>query len=171
MNWMAVSGIIILVALGIRHLLQERIDLVLQTGISLVIMLLFFVFRRRLHLDIFSYFFIVLTAALNSSGLYGTSLLGAGFDSYMHFLAGFTVAIIISGFFNENLARAKRFFLAVIAALGIGAGVEIAEGLDSLVVPGMEMLRTDEFLDCISDMICNGLGGITAGFVVLFLKK
>jgi len=171
MNLVAVLGVTTLLILGITYSLQGRVELLLQVAASIVIMVPFFIFGKKLNQDVISYFFVVLTAILHNLNLYETSPFGIRFDHYTHFLGGFSIAIIIDRVFKDELSRVKRFFLVTVSALGVGALVEIIQWIDIFLVPDFEMFHADEMSNCMTDMICNGLGGTTMGIVVLFRKR
>lgn len=160
----------VLVILGTKYLVQNRWDLLLQVGLSVVVLAIFIASSRKLHQDAISYLCVVLTVLLHNLGLYGTYPIGISFDHYIHFLGGFTVAIVIDRAYQEALPRLKRLTLLVLSALGVGAFVEIIQWIDGYLVISIELFQADEMSNSMGDMIYNGLGGITMGLVTLFRK-
>jgi VanZ family protein len=146
-------------------------ELLLQVAASIMIVTPLLTFGKKLNQDVSSYFFVGLVAILHNLDLYQTSPFGIRFDHYAHFLGGFTVAIVVDRIFKEDLPRVKRFVLLTVSALGVGAVVEIAQWVDAFLVPTFEMFRADEMSNCMADMVCNGLGGITMGIISLFKKR
>ncbi len=167
---MAGLGMTVLVILGTKYLVQNRWDLLLQVGLSVVVLAIFIASSRKLHQDAISYLCVVLTALLHNLGLYGAHPIGISFDHYTHFLGGFTVAIVIDRAFQKALPRPKRLALLILSALAVGAVVEIMQWIDGYLVPGIELFQADEMSNSMGDMIYNGLGGITMGLVTLFRK-
>ena len=146
-------GMTVLVILGVIYLLQERWLLLLQVGLSLVILAIYMATSRKLHQDAISSFFVVLTGILHNLGLYGTHPLGIRFDHYTHFLGGFAVAIIIDRFYQEKLTRVKRFFLLIMSALGVGALLEIVQWADGYFLPTIKVFQADSMSNSMNDMI------------------
>jgi len=113
----------------------------------------------------------VLTAILHNLGLYGTTPLGIGYDHYMHFLGGFTIAIVFDRIFRENLPRAKRFILMIVCALGVGAVVEMVQWTDVFLLPDFNMFLAFDPANSMADMIGNGLGGIAMGIITVLRRR
>jgi uncharacterized membrane protein YjdF len=166
-----ILGLVALVALGIKYLVENRWDLLWQVIPSIIALGLLFTFGKKFNQDLASHFALSFTLVVHNLGLYSTHPLGIGFDHYTHFLGGFTVALITDRIFSERLTRAKRFAILLLAALGVGAVWEIIQWLDAYIVPGFEMFRADDISNSMKDMICNGLGGTAMGIITLFRKR
>jgi uncharacterized membrane protein YjdF len=170
-NLVVIVGLIALVALGAKHLVENRLELLLQAAASLIVLLVFFAFGKRLRQDLASYLALTVMLVVHNLGLYSTHPLGIRFDHYTHFLGGFAVAIITDRIFNEKLARVKRFTILLMASLGVGALLEIAQWLDAYIIPGVEMFHADDISNTIKDLICDGLGGTAMGIITLVRKQ
>ena len=123
----AVSTLILLV-LFIKYA-SINSEFIFDVISSILIIVIFYKFYDELHQDNLSYSFLLFMLILHNLGLYATSPLGIRFDHYMHFVGGFTIAIISDRIFIEKLSKSKRFILVIIFALGVGAVGEILEWL------------------------------------------
>jgi uncharacterized membrane protein YjdF len=166
-----ILGLIVLVALGTRHFIANRLDLLWQVIASIIGLVVFHILGQRLKQDFASYLALTVTLVVHNLGLYSTHPLGIRFDHYTHFLGGFTVAIITDRVFTEKLTRAKRVFILLMASLGAGALLEIVQWLDAYIVPGVEMFRADDISNSMKDLISDGLGGIAMGIIALVRKQ
>lgn len=166
-NTLTIIAGIIFIILGIRYTLQSRRDLIFDLLFSIFIVGFFYKFYNKIHQDYKSYFFLIFALTLHDLFLYDTSPLGIRFDHYMHFVGGFTIAIIADRLFNEKMGRLKRFILLVIFALGIGAIGEIIEWLGYTVLGlGEGFFRygagdEGEWRNAIFDLIFNTFGAMT----------
>ena len=144
---------------------------------SVIGLAVFYKFYDKLHQDSISYFFLLLVLNLHNLGLYATNPLGIRFDHYMHFAAGFTIAIITDRIFNERLNKIKRFILLIVFSLGIGAVGEIVEWLGySILGSGEGFFRygvgdEGEWRNLIFDMVFNFFGSVAMAVPTLFRKN
>jgi hypothetical protein len=161
----------VLVILGVKYLIQESWPLLLQVGLSIVILGIYIATGRKLHQDSISSLFVVLTGILHSLGLYGTHPLGIKFDHYTHFLGAFSAAMVVDRIYLEKLPRQKRFLLVTLSAVGVGAILEILQWVDGYLLPGVSFFQADDISNTMGDMICNTLGGTTMGIVTLLRKE
>jgi uncharacterized membrane protein YjdF len=166
-----ILGLVALVALGIKYLVENRWDLLWQVIPSVVALGLFFTFGKKFNQDLASHFALTFTLVVHNLGLYSTHPLGIRFDHYTHFLGGFTVALVADRILTEKITRTKRFALILLAALGVGAVWEIIQWLDGYVIQGFDMFSSDDISNSMRDMICNGLGGTVMGIITLFRKQ
>lgn len=171
-----ISGLSLLILLT-RNIINNNIGLIIDASASLILILFFYLMYDKLSQDNTSYFFIILTIIIHNSYLYGTSFLGVNFDHYMHFLGGFTIAIMTDRIFSLNLSKTKRVYLLIIAAMGLGSIGEVLEWTgynllgtgDGFLLYGLGDLG--EWNNATKDMIFNGLGGAVMGLRALFRKE
>ncbi len=167
----------ILIILGIRYVISKRIDLILDVLVSIITIGTFYKFYHKLHQDYKSYFFLIFALILHDFFFYGTKPLGIKFEHYMHFVGGFTIAIITDRVFNEKLSRTKRFLLLMIFALGIGVIGEIIEWLGFKVLGlGEGFFKygvgdEGEWDNSIIDLFFNSFGASIMAIFTLFRKK
>ncbi len=160
-----------LAVFGAVFMVNGRWNLLIQVGVTLVFVVPIYLFRDRLRQDAWSCLFVGVTAVLHAAGLYSTKPLGIRFDHYTHVIGGFGIAMVVDRWVREPLTGAKRFFLLVMTALGVGSMVEIVQWVDGYIVPGVEICQADELSNSIADMICNGIGGTVMGITALFKKR
>lgn len=176
-NILTIFAGIAFAVLGVKYVISMRRDLIFDVLFSIIIVGIFYMFYNKLHQDYKSYFFLIFALVLHDLFLYDTSPFGIRFDHYMHFVGGFTIAIIIDRVFNEKLSKIKRFILLVIFALGIGAVGEIIEWTGYQVLGlGEGFFRygigdEGEWKNAIFDLIFNGFGAMTMAIPTLFRKK
>ena len=131
---------------------------------------------------------------LGTFGFYSDPNLFIPYDWITHFLGIFAATIVIANFLSSSLTKSKKFkfndsmilFIAFLAALGIGALVELLEFSGYILLgPGDSIFQlatvdfaetssgniiTDMFSglygDTIGDFICNVIGALVA--VILF---
>ena len=174
---LTISGVIIFIFLGVRYILASRRDLIFDVISSLIIIWLFYKFYNKLHQDWKSCFLLIFALFLHALFLYGTSPLGIKFEHYMHFIGGFTIAIITDRAFNEKLGKAKRFILLLIFALGIGVIGEIIEwGSYKALGIGEGFFKygagdEGQWDNSIFDLLFNSLGASIMAISTLFRKK
>ncbi|MBW2977175.1 hypothetical protein KY347_07070 [Candidatus Woesearchaeota archaeon] len=175
-NILTVIALAIFLILLIKYALL-RSKWVLDVSASIILLLFFFKFYDRLHQDSVSYFCLIFMMALHDLSLYSETLFGLKFENYMHFIGGFTIAIITDRFFKEKLGKAKRFITLLIFALGVGAIVEITEWLGFKILGAGEGLfyfgagDIDAWHNTIIDLIFNAFGAAIMGTSALSRKK
>lgn len=175
-NILTVMSSFILLALLIKHA-SPKSEFIFDVISSMLILLIFYKFYDRLHQDNLSYFFLLFTLVLHNLGLYASSPLGIRFDHYMHFVGGFTIAIIFDRFLKESLSKPKRFALVIIFALGIGAIGEIIEWVGYGILDSGEGFffygtgDEGEWNNSIKDLIFNSIGAVTFAISTLLRKR
>jgi len=173
----SIFAFVVLAVLGVKYFTVMRRDLIFDVLASLLIVGLFLNLYKRLHQDYKSYFFLLLTLVLHDLFLYDKSPFGIKFEHYMHFIGGFTIAIVTDRAFNEKLSMAKRFVLLIIFALGFGVIAEIIEWA------GYKVLGLGEGFfqygvgdeggwdNSIFDLLFNSLGATMMAISTVFRKK
>ena len=95
----------------------------------------------------------------------------------MHFVGGFTIAIITDRLFNEKLSKTKRLLLLLAFALGIGVIGEIMEWAGAKFLGSGEGFffygigDEGKWDNSVIDLLFNSLGAAIMGFISLFEKK
>ena len=173
-NIITIIAAIIFIILGIKYIISSRRALIFDVIFSILIVGFFYKFYNKLHQDYKSYFALIFALVLHDLFLYDTSPFGIRFDHYMHFVGGFTIALITDRAFNEKFGKIRRFTLLVIFALGFGVIGEIVEWLGYQVLGLGEGFflygigDEGEWINAILDLIFNGLGAITMAVIRLF---
>jgi len=176
-NMLTVLALIIFIILIIKYIKLNRTALTNDVIFSTIIIIFFYKFYDKLHQDYKSYFFLIFALILHDLGLYASSPLGIRFDHYMHFVGGFTIAILTDRIFNEKFSKTKRFILLIVFSLGIGAIGEIIEWLGYAILGlGEGFFRygigdEGEYRNAIFDLVFNSLGAITMAIITLFRKR
>lgn len=161
----------------IVYRLYDEPDLFLDGLVSLLLYTFFYHYHKTFHQDSLSWFFVTFTIILHNLHLYATSPFGIRFDHYMHFIAGFTIALVFDRLLSEKMPFFKRFIIIVLCALGFGAIGEIIEWLGyGILGSGKGFFYfgigdEGEWRNAILDTIFNGFGGITLASLVGFLRK
>jgi uncharacterized membrane protein YjdF len=156
---------------------MSKQDLVLDATVSLTLMGLFYWKYKSLRQDNWSTAALWCAVILHNTHLYGSQPLGINFDHYMHFVAGFAIAIVFDRYFYERLTFFQRFLLLSVAALGIGAVGEILEWFGYDILGSGEGFfyygvgDEGEWRNAILDLICDVFGGFVMVFLTLFRKK
>jgi len=176
-NILALISLVILIFMGIKYIYAKNTGLIMDVSFSIIILIVFYFLYQKLHQDVISYFFLIFSLILHNLYLYPTSPLGIRFDHYMHFVSGFTIALITDRIFNEKIGKIKRFYLLIMVALGIGAIGEISEWLGYGILgygDGFFLFGSGdegEWRNCILDLIFDLFGGIGMGVITLFRKN
>lgn len=176
-NAISALAVLALAALGVKYLIERRVDLIFDAASSLAIIGIMHKFHEKLNQDYKSYFLVAFTLILHDLFLYDTMPLGIKFEHYMHFAGGFTIAIFTDRLFRERLPKPKRLLLLVLFALGIGAIAETAEwGGYKILGLGEGFFKYgagDEggWDNSILDLIFNGIGASAMAASTLFRKK
>src|SRR3989338_2690411 len=126
-NILTIIAGIIFTVLAVKYTISMRRDLIFDVLASIIIVGIFYKLYNKLHQDCKSYFTLIFALTLHDLFFYSTSPFGIRFEFYMHFVGGFTIAIITDRAFREKISRPKRFMLLVIFALGIGVIGEMIE--------------------------------------------
>lgn len=176
-NTITTIGLVIFLILGIKYAVAHRLDLLMDIALSIIILAIFHKFYNRLHQDYKSYFFVIFAWILHDLFLYSHGLFGLKFERYMHFTAGFAIAIFADRLFYEKLSKAKRFLLLIIFALGIGVIGEFVEyfGYTTLGL-GEGLFRygigdEGEWGNAILDLVSNVTGALVMAVLMLFRKN
>src|SRR3989338_637322 len=176
-NTIYYAGLFIFFLLLIIYRLYDEPDLFLDAIVSLLLYALFYHYHKMFHQDSLSWFFVTFTILLHNLHLYGTSPLGIRFDHYMHFIAGFTIALVTDRLLSERLPLFKRVIVLVLCALGFGAIGDVVEWLGyGILGSGKGFFYfgigdEGEWRNAILDTIFNGLGGITLASLVGLLRR
>lgn len=176
-NTITIVASIFFIFFIIKYSILTPSNYILDTLGSILLMTAFYIFYDKLHQDYLSYFLLAFTMVLHDFSLYSTSPFGMPFEHYIHFIGGFTVAIVADRLFNEKMRKSKRFLLLVLLALGIGAITEIVEWLGSIFLgigEGLFYFGTGDignWNNSIMDMIFGAMGAMAMGFRVLFRKQ
>ena len=176
-NILTLITIIILVSFGIRYVFFRKSHFILDVIASIILLGIFYKLYYKLNQDYISYFFLLFLLIIHSSALYGSNIFGIQFENLLHFIGGFTIAIIIDRIFKEKLSKIERFTLLIIFALGIGAIMEIVEWSGYHILGEGEGLfyfgvgDEDAWNNTIIDLIFNASGATLMGLITIFRKK
>lgn len=175
-NILTIIAGIVFTILAVKYTISARRDLIFDVLASIIIVGIFYKFYNKLHQDWKSYFTLIFALVLHDLFFYSTSPLGIRFEFYMHFVGGFTIAIITDRAFGEKISKPKRILLLVIFALGIGVIGEMIEwGGYKVLGIGEGFFRFgagDEggWDNSIFDLIFNSIGAITFASSTLLRK-
>ena len=95
----------------------------------------------------------------------------------MHFIAGFTIALVFDRLLSEKMPLFKRFIVIVLCALGFGAIGEIVEWLGyGILGSGKGFFYfgvgdEGEWRNAIIDTIFNGFGGLMLAFLIALFRR
>ncbi|MBI4452955.1 hypothetical protein HY637_05990 [Candidatus Woesearchaeota archaeon] len=175
-NIITLIGSLILIILFMRHKAQHT-EFIFDITASILIVAVFYKFYNKLHQDYISFFFLILTLIVHNMGLYAATPLGIRFDHYMHFLGGFSLALIGDRMFCERFGKPKRFFLLMIFALGIGAIGEVLEWVgygvlgegDGFFFYGIG--DEGEWRNSMLDLAFNFFGAVILSSIMVFRNK
>ncbi len=176
-NILTIITIIVLILFGIKYFFFTKSHFILDVVASIILLGIFYKLYYKLNQEYISYFFLIILLILHSSSLYGSNLFGLQFENLLHFMGGFTIAIITDRLFKEKSSKIKRFTLLIIFALGIGAIIEIVEWSGYHILGEGEGLfyfgvgDEDSWNNTIIDLIFNASGAILMGLITLFRKK
>jgi len=151
-------------------------DLILDAIVSIGLMAGFYWKYDTLKQDNWSSLALFAAVILHNTHLYGSAPFGIRFDHYMHYFAGFAIAIVVDRYFYERLTKLQRFILLSLIALGLGAIGEIAEWLGyGILGSGKGFFYygigdEGEWRNAVLDMIFDLAGGLTMA-VISFLRK
>lgn len=165
-NFLTIIGFSIIFILLVKYLLTSRREMALDSFLSLASLTLFYFYYKKLSQDNISYFFFLFSLVLHCFGLYGASFLGIMFDHYMHFIAGFALAIFADRLFFEKMSNRKRVILLLLFSLGIGAIGEIIEWMGYGILGSGEGFLyygigdEGEWNNSIKDLIFNSFGAV-----------
>lgn len=170
-------GSTVLGILLLFFLYTHEYHLVLDIVVSLAALAFVMIYKRELKQDAISIFFLVTALILHNLHLYGSTPLGIPFDHYMHFYAGFTLAIIADRLFFEKMHTLKHNFLIIFVALGVGSVGEIIEWLGYGILGSGKgffffgMGDEGEWRNAALDMIFNMSGAVLAAIVCFLSRK
>lgn len=165
-------SIILLLVLSTINLNAES-GFLMDNILSIFILIGFYLFRKQLNQDFYSFLFISLATLLHNLGLYGNTYLNLEFEHYMHFFAGFTIGIFTDRFFGSEIAMYKKIISILIFSLGIGTIGEIGEWVGFMNFGfgdgGFQFGEGDKlpWTNTIVDSIYNFIGGLVFSAYVL----
>ena len=84
----------ILILLVIKYSFTKQYDLFFDLAAAFILLIIFNLNFKHWNQNNISYFFLILTLLLHNFHLYAAKPFGIPFDHYMHFIAGFTIALI-----------------------------------------------------------------------------
>ncbi len=176
-NLLTIIAGIIFTILAVKYTISMRRDLIFDVLASIIIVGIFYKLYNKLHQDYKSYFTLIFALTLHDLFFYSTSPFGIRFEFYMHFVGGFTIAIITDRAFREKTSKPKRFLLLIVFALGIGVIGEMIEWAGYKVLGIGEGFfkfgAGDEggWDNSIFDLIFNSIGATMLAISTLLRKK
>jgi uncharacterized membrane protein YjdF len=176
-NSLTLIALIIFLILLIRNFILKTPELAWDIIASAIGIFLFHKYYKRMHQDYISYSFFIFALLLHNLGLYASSPFGIRFDHYMHFVAGFSIALIGDRLLVEKISSGKKFILLLLFSLGIGAIGEILEWLGYAVLgfgPGFFRYGIGdegEWRNAIFDLVFNSFGAVIICIWTLLRKR
>jgi len=162
---------------------------------SIVLIIALYFLRKVMNISAVSAALVSLGIIFHNAGTFGfyaSSPLFVEYDTFTHFFGLFACAFLFYGFlsYNESMSKGKLAFFVILACLGVGACIEMAEygGYELLGEgEGMFMLGAGDFggelgqvftsgelgstwIDAMQDMLVNLIGSVVGVIVIFFLK-
>ncbi len=155
---------------------------------SMVIILLLFLLSDWLSMGVRELSLAGLVLVFHNIGatwLYSQNIFFIRYDKIMHFFASFVGVLLVMGFFEKTLHMKKSekrlilFLLSIGIILALGVFVEFIEffgyvlGINSqgIFSPGNMAIGDTNYIDTITDLLSNFIGGMIGGFIYHFFKK
>jgi len=163
-------------------------DYYITDSVAFILLTLFlYVFYRRLHLDSFTFFVLVIAFVLHDLGafrFYASPPVPFDWDVVTHVFGIFAVTVFL---YNLMLSLTEKhhallFFIVILAGLGVGVLIEFVEFVGFLTTGFGEgflgrgfgdydpMIVSSDYIDTIQDMLWNLVGAVI-GFVAAYAKE
>ncbi|MFW5704976.1 MAG: hypothetical protein ACOCXG_03965 [Nanoarchaeota archaeon] len=163
----------------IYNLIYRPQETSIDTSIYIVGLILLYIFHDKLHQDNYSFTALIILSLMHNIKIYHIVIFGAEWEHYIHTAGGAVAALAIDRLFREKLSLSKRIFLYLLAALGLGAVLEIIEWSGQMIqgnAPGLFGVGIGDLAggvwsNTIIDMIYNTLGAVFFSFYVVIRKK